>query len=153
MQDPDMPQPRYHIVVSKYSFTYIYEVLRLTEWQIFVETNDDKSGITHQVVGDLVIGMTCQKKSSLQPENSQTFYAKQLLGRVNASKADRIGQICVQVPAPGKQKRFNLKTMKTGPIKANGDFYKTGESRARLIKCTERTVERAIPALQAARVL
>lgn len=149
VQDPDMPQPRYHTVVSA---RLSIQASGLINCQIFVETKDDKSGIIHHVVGDLVTGMTYQKKSGLQPENSQTFHAKQLLGKVKASKAGQIDQICAQVPPPGKQKKFNPKTMKTEPVKANGDFYKAGESRPRLIKCTEWTVERAIPALQAARI-
>jgi len=110
-------------------------------------------GIIHHDVGDLVTGMAYQKKSALQPENSQTFHAKQLLGKVKESKAAQIEQICTQQPAPAKQEKFNPKTMKNEPIKANGDFYQPGEPRARLIKCTEWTVERAIPALQAAKIL
>ncbi len=94
-----------------------------------------------------------QQKSGLQPELSQAFYSKQLLGKVKASRYSAIGTICAQQPAPHKQKKFNPKTMKTEPIKPNGDFYQPGEPRARLIKCTEWTVERAIPALQAARIL
>ncbi|KIW86584.1 uncharacterized protein Z519_12815 [Cladophialophora bantiana CBS 173.52] len=129
VQDPDMPQPRYHTV-------------------IFVETKDDKSGYIHHVTGDLVGGMRYERKPGHQPEQSQTFHGKQLLGRVRESKYSRLHEICAQQPAPGKQKKFNPTTMRTEPIKPNGDFYQPGEPRQRLIKCTEWTLERAIPALQ-----
>ncbi|KAK5290112.1 hypothetical protein LTR99_011174 [Exophiala xenobiotica] len=129
-----MPQPRYHTV-------------------IFVESKDDKSGIIHHVVGGLVTGMTYQRKSGLQPELSQNFYQKHLLGKVKASKYHTFETICAQQPAPHKQKKFNPNTMKTEPIKPNGAFYQPGETRVRLVKCTEWTEERAIPALQAAQIL
>jgi hypothetical protein len=118
-----------------------------------VETKDDKSGFIHHVVGDLVTGMTYQRKPGLQPEQSRTFHSKQLLGRVKESMYSQFDQICAQQPPPHRQKKFNPRTMRTEPIKPNGDFYQPGEARARLIKCTEWTLERAIPALQAAQIL
>jgi hypothetical protein len=118
-----------------------------------VETQDDKSGYIHHVVGDLVGGMRYEQKAALQPEQSQTFHAKQLLGRVEERNYPRVHAICVQQPPPGKQKRFNPKTMRTEPIKPNGDFYEPGEPRPKLIKCTEWTLEGAIPALRAGGIL
>lgn len=99
------------------------------------------------------MGMRYERKPGRQPEYSQTFRAKKLLGRVKESNYARLHAICAQQPAPGIQKKFNTKTMKTEPIKPDGEFYKPGEPRQRLIKCTEWTVERAIPALRREGVL
>ncbi|EXJ89324.1 hypothetical protein A1O3_02391 [Capronia epimyces CBS 606.96] len=186
VQDPDMPQPRYHTVVSTSttsyserdkdgipslapvhgmglrvllfathrSFLYYPTVTsNLLCYQIFVETSDNKSGFIHHVVGDLVTGMTYQREQAAQPEQSSTFHSKQHLGRVKESVYSQFHQVCAQQPPPGQQKKFNRETMRTEPIKPNGDFYLPGEPRARLIKCTEWVLERAIPALQAARIL
>ncbi len=94
------------------------------------------------------MGMRYEKKPGRQPEQSQNFHSKQLLGRIRESDYSRFDQICAQQPAPGRQKKFNPNTMRTEPIKPNGDFYQPGEPRLGLIKCTEWTVERVIPALQ-----
>ena len=99
------------------------------------------------------MGMTYQRKPALEPNQSRTFHSKQLLGRVEESKYSEFDRICAQQPPPHRQKKFNPRTMRTEPTKPNGDFYQPGETRARLIKCTEWTLERAIPALQAARTL
>lgn len=97
--------------------------------------------------------MRYQKKPGLEPSRSGTFHSKELLGKVKENNVPQIEQICSQQPPPHRQKRYNPKTNKTEPIKPNGEFYKPGEPRARLIKCTEWTLERAVPALQAAGIL
>jgi hypothetical protein len=55
------------------------------------------------------------------------------------------------VPAPPQQKAFNIKKMKTEPFKTQSPltFYEPGEPRRPLVKCTEWTLERALPALRA----
>lgn len=117
-----------------------------------METNDDESGVIHHVVGDLGTGMTYEQRPGLQSEIDPMFYAKQLIGRVKASKAADIGKLCPQQPGPRIQKNFIKMTMNTELLKPDGSFYQTAEPRARLFKCIEWTVERAIPALQSARI-
>ena len=97
--------------------------------------------------------MSYQRKPDLQLEQEMTFHSKQLLGRVEEGIYSQLDEICAQQSAPPKQKKFNPKTMRTEPVNAHGEFYQPGEPRARLIKCTEWTVERAISALQATRIL
>ncbi|KAK6350272.1 hypothetical protein TWF696_006507 [Orbilia brochopaga] len=132
--DPDMPTPRYHNV-------------------IFVETKTDGSGTIHNVVGDLVTGMTYESEPSSRPEDSDTFFRKHYLGTVAESDYPKIDEILQAVPAPPKQKSFNLASMKTEQHKSPGVFYAPGEPRPPMVKCTEWTINQAIPALVDAGIL
>nr|POE94581.1 hypothetical protein CFP56_16820 [Quercus suber] len=134
MQDPDMPSPRYHTV-------------------IFVETEADFSGFVHHVTGDLVSqgGMRYERKRGNRPEESGTFFNKELLGTVLSSQYPMtFDRVCAAQPAPPRQKAFNIETRRTEPIKPDGTFYSSGEPRQPLIKCTEWTELQAIPALRQA---
>ncbi|TVY39518.1 hypothetical protein LSUB1_G003956 [Lachnellula subtilissima] len=62
-------------------------------------------------------------------------------------------KILAAQPPPPKQKHFNIATMKTEQMKPDGTFYEPGEDRPPMIKCTEWTVNQAIPALYASGVL
>ncbi|EWC43738.1 hypothetical protein DRE_07356 [Drechslerella stenobrocha 248] len=127
--DPDMPSPRYHNV-------------------IFVETGADGSGISHQVVGDLVTGMSYQSERDEAPQTSGTFHARHYLGTINESDYPaRMDEVLEELPPPGKQKSFNTQTMRTEQHKMPGVFYAPGEPRPPMIKCTEWTINQAIPAL------
>ena len=97
--------------------------------------------------------MTYERRKGDWPELSESFYAKQLLGKVRREDLQRVHEICQQQPAPGRQKAFNPKTMRTEPIKADGEFYEDGEPRETLRKCTELTLEQAIPARKDAGIL
>jgi hypothetical protein len=134
--DPDMPSPRFHNV-------------------IFVETNpNDESGMIHHVTGDITSGMHYDSKRGKRPEESESFYAKEILGTVDASDyPHEVDKVLSALPPPPKQKSFNIKTMKTEQMKPDGTFYSPGEPRPPMIKCTEWTVNQAIPALYASGVL
>lgn len=135
MEDPDVPGTRYHTV-------------------IFVETNADESGFIHHVTGDLVGGMEYERKSSRRPEDSQTFYQKELLGSVLAAAyPESVDGVCRNQRPPPPQKAFNRTTKRTEPVKPDGSFYTKHEARPRLVKCTEWTENQAIPALRQAQVL
>ncbi|KAK4097125.1 hypothetical protein N658DRAFT_569503 [Parathielavia hyrcaniae] len=139
MQDPDMPQPRYHHL-------------------IFVESNEqDHSGFKFHVTGDITStnGMVYQSIPYHDPKLSKTLHSSELLGYTDAanfkSDFDNVLRGC---RPPPQQKAFNPKTMKTEPFK-NKDpkltFYAPGEARKPLKKCTEWTEEQAIPALRNAK--
>lgn len=135
MSDPDTFGIRYHTV-------------------IYVELDPGtRTGELHHVVGDLVTGMKYDKRPGAQPEASRSFYNKELLGTVKASSLLAIESICSELPPPPKQKSFNGITRRTEPIKPDGSFYKPGEPRAPLVKCTEWTEQQAIPALYQSGVL
>ncbi|KFX91447.1 hypothetical protein O988_07747 [Pseudogymnoascus sp. VKM F-3808] len=135
MQDPEMPSPRYHNV-------------------IFVETETDGSGAVHHVTGDITSGMVYATRPEGPPEKSEIFASKEFIGTVeSATYPDKIHAVLKELPPPPKQKKFNIKTMRTEQMKADGSFYELGEERPRMIKCTEWTVEQAIPALYASGVL
>lgn len=129
--DPDVPGVRYHNV-------------------IFVETDEDGSGIIHHVTGDLVDGMHYERKPSPRPEDDDTrrFYDKEFLGTVLASSHPAaFDEVLRAQPPPPRQKRFNAKTLRTELFKPDGGFYEPGEPRRPLVKCTEWTQQQAIPAL------
>ncbi|KAB8213011.1 hypothetical protein BDV33DRAFT_185658 [Aspergillus novoparasiticus] len=135
MPDPDMPGPRFHTT-------------------IFVKTAADKSGILHHVTGDITSpnGMKYTPQQRHSPEYSQTFHSLEKLGVTPVSKhPDDWVKVLRGVPAPPQQKAFNIKTMKTEPFKSLSPltFYEPGEPRRPLVKCTEWTLERALPALKA----
>jgi len=133
--DPDMPSPRYHNV-------------------IFVESDPNGNGIIHHVTGDITSGMYYDTKKAKRPEESESFYAKEFLGAIKASDyPHKMDQVLRAQPPPPKQKNFNIKTMKTEQMKPDGTFYELSEPRPPMIKCTEWTVNQAIPALYASGVL
>ncbi|KAJ5929211.1 hypothetical protein N7454_007059 [Penicillium verhagenii] len=139
MQDPDMPSPRFHTA-------------------IFVETGADKSGIQWHVTGDVTSanGMIYTPQPRQSPEYSRSLHSLDKLGITPMSKhpADW-DRVLRRIPAPPQQKAFNIKTMKTEPFKtlAPLTFYEPGEPRRPLVKCTEWTLDLAIPALRANRLI
>jgi hypothetical protein len=133
--DPDMPQPRYHHV-------------------LFVETKPNGDGRIHQVNGDITTGMYYESHDEKGPEELESFHDKEFLGMVKAEDyPERIDDVLRALPPPPKQKKFNVKTMRTEQMKDDGTFYEAGELRAPMWKCTEWTANQAIPALYASGVL
>ena len=135
MQDPDLPEPRVHTT-------------------IFVKAGPDGNGTIHEVTGDITSseGMYYTRTLSEAPELSTEFHASLKLGVTLACKPPGEWQRILEcVPTPPQQKAFNVKTMKTEQFKMKDPltFYEPGELRRPLIKCTEWTMERAIPALKA----
>ncbi|KAL4783105.1 hypothetical protein BJX76DRAFT_358339 [Aspergillus varians] len=130
MQDPDEPETRYHTV-------------------IFIVTNDNGSGVSHDVNGDITSGMTYQVKEAPKPETSETFHRKEFLGLVQKAKyPEEVDRVCRSVPPPHVQKRFNTRTMRYEQFKPeDGSFYAPGETRPRYFKCTEWTEGKVVPAL------
>lgn len=132
--DPDVPGTHYYFV-------------------IFVQDLSGNEGWAHSVTGDLVLGMHYEKKRILDPRISDTFHDMVFIGNIDAATYHHcVDSELQQQPPPPKQKAFNRDTMKTEPCKKNGTFY-GNEERPRLIKCTEWTLEQAVPALKAAGVL
>lgn len=135
MPDPDMPSPRYHNV-------------------IFVETEADGSGAVHHVTGDITSGMVYATRKEGRPEESEIFVQKDFIGVIeSATYPKKIHAVLEVLPPPPKQKKFNIKTMRTEQMKADGSFYEPAEARSPMFKCTEWTVEQAIPALYASGIL
>lgn len=133
ISDPDMPSPRYHTI-------------------IFVETNDlgPGSGTKHHVTGDIVNGMRYEAVPIEDPQGDDNLHSKVLIGHARiADYPQAWNNLLGMLPAPPKQKAFNIATMKTEPVKnwTPLTFYGPGETRRPLIKCTEWTEKQAIPAL------
>lgn len=106
------------------------------------------------MTGDIAIGMTYEVKEVSNPEQSESFHAKELLGKIRISDyPDALDGVCKACPPPGPQKKYNPKTNRTEPVKTDGAFYVDGEVRGKLVKCTEWTEDQVIPKLWAAGVL
>ena len=161
LQDPDMPQPRYH----NYLFV---EDLASTHPIDSTTTNsapgtsppanhqpipsDDatptNTGTIHEVTGDLVSGMHYHTRRSPPPTSDPLLHDRTLLGTVSSEDyPQRFGDVCRSQEPPGRQKKFNVATMRTEPVRGGGGFYAEGEERGRLRKCTEWTEEQLVPAL------
>ncbi|KAL3451396.1 hypothetical protein BJX65DRAFT_267858 [Aspergillus insuetus] len=135
IQDPDTPGPRYHT-------------------GIFVATSSDGSGVLHQVTGDVTSpdGMVYTPTSEPAPQESEVFYSIEELGVTPAERYPGDWEEALRgIPPPPQQKAFNLQTMRTEPFKTRDPlvFYEPSEERRPLVKCTEWTLERALPALKA----
>lgn len=135
IQDPDVPSPRWHTT-------------------LFVETEKDGAGYIHEVNGDITSPQSMKYSPSFQnaPETSEGFFSKEFLGFTASLHLEPWRARLDSVPAPHQQKAFNLATMRTEPFKTLVPlaFYAPGEERKSLIKCTEWTLDRAIPALKEA---
>lgn len=131
IQDPDMPSPRYHTVV-------------------FVETDVNGGGTKFHVTGDITSGMCYESTAFHIEDNLQPLHSKELLGYAKAINfKEKWDSVLKYIPPLPKQKAFNIETMKTESVKEWDPltFYKPGEYRRPLIKCTEWTEKQAIPAL------
>lgn len=128
-----MPSPRYHTI-------------------IFVETNDQGlgSGVKHHVTGDIVSGMHYESTPIPDPKDDKVFHSKESIGYTSAASYPQVWDgILETLPAPPKQKAFNLNTMRAEPVKSWEPltFYEPNELRLPLVKCTEWIEQQAIPAL------
>ncbi len=105
----------------------------------------------HHVTSDLVNGILYESRACGRPEQSENLHAKELLGYTNLRNYPAAWEaVLSQIPAPPRKKAFNPDTMKTEPVKCWNPlaFYKPGEPRQPLQKCTDWVEEQAIPALK-----
>jgi len=129
LQDPNFNYTRYHTV-------------------IFVQTNANGSGRIHHVTGDLVNGMRYENKAGDPPQESETFHARQYLGKVLAANHPAaVDTLLGFLQAPPKQIKFNTATMTYVRCKTDGSLYGPGETVPPLMKSTEWTEQKAILAL------
>jgi hypothetical protein len=134
LPDPDMPPGRFHHA-------------------IFVEHENDGSGTTYHVVGDVTSrqGMSYESKRTEDPGDLETFHSKELIGYTDS--IHQWDSVLSALPTPPQQKASNPKKQgKVEPFKQQISdyeyvFYSAGEERKRLWKCTEWVEWYAIPAL------
>lgn len=92
---------------------------------IFVETASDGSGLVFHVVGNILNGMTYEKKPGRRPDDSATFVpgSKVRIGSIEATDLDRFESACKAVPAPGAQLKLNGKPKDPSkPIRRCGEW-------------------------------
>ncbi|RMJ26886.1 hypothetical protein PHISP_02255 [Aspergillus sp. HF37] len=139
LQDPEETETRHHTV-------------------LFIATDANGDGCIHEVVGDIVTGMAYQTRRDSQPESSPSFHDKEFLGLVAKTRyPGEVNRVCMALPPPHAQKRFNPTAARYEAFKPGYDggvsFYARGEGRPKYFKCTEWVENRAIPALFEAGVL
>ncbi|KAI0415270.1 hypothetical protein F5X98DRAFT_388924 [Xylaria grammica] len=116
---------------------------------LFVELKPRGSGVMYHVVGSITDGMRFQSREFHWPEHSE-YYNSMLMGCTPKTGHPSAWEALLQaVPPPHKQKAFNVRIMKTEPVKSWDPltFYSPGEFRR------EWTEQRAIPSLQRAGLL
>lgn len=116
---------------------------------IFVEMGQDGGRIL-QVTGAITDadGMYFEEKYDKHPEKSETYLRKHYLGQIQATQYSNVVQLLRSIPAPPLQRDFDYKTMSWIPCKPDKSRYGPGEVIPPYIKCTEWTLQKAIPALE-----
>ncbi|KAL2823525.1 hypothetical protein BDW59DRAFT_148565, partial [Aspergillus cavernicola] len=118
-------------------------------------TGEEGAGTLHQVTGDITSADGMQYTPISEPptpDQCEAIHSLDKLGVTPTAKyPDEWERVLKSVPPPPQQKAFNVKTMKTEPFKTKDPltFYQDGETRKPLVKCTEWTLEQALPALRA----
>ncbi|KAK5997742.1 hypothetical protein PT974_00099 [Cladobotryum mycophilum] len=100
---------------------------------IFVEADSELgSGFLHQVLGDITTIFMGYTGAALYPSKWE--------------------EILRAIPPPPQQKTFNTRIYRTEFFKTQDPltFYEPGEPRGQIMKCTEWTDQKAIPALREA---
>lgn len=149
-----MPPPSSHYEVYKAKYNLAFQDPEETSTRyhtvIFVATDTNSGGgYIHEVAGDIVTGMTYQTRRDSAPETSETFHAKECLGLIARDRyPGEVDRVCMALPPPQAQKRFNPGTARYEAFKPeDGSSYAPGECRPRYFKCTEWVEMRAVPAL------
>ncbi|KAI1374030.1 hypothetical protein F4677DRAFT_428009 [Hypoxylon crocopeplum] len=100
VQDPDMPEERFHHI-------------------LFVETKANGSGTKFHVTGNITSGIRYDLRPYHNPKLSSTLHTQEFLGYTNAKTVPtQWDAVLSREQPPPKQKAFNIKTMKTEPVKA-----------------------------------
>lgn len=117
---------------------------------IFVATGLFKAGRFLQdegAIGDRG-GMIFTEKQGEDPEESDTYHQRYYVGKSLHSDYTRLVELLQAIPPPQRQRMFNPVSMTTEQCKPDGTFYSPGEPRPPYMKCTEWTLQKAIPTLQ-----
>ena len=92
-----------------------YNVYRVYYWEqplhqaLFVETNTaDNSGTLYHATGSVADGFDYAEVHGRNPDKSQTFSGKKLLGKLKTTKQQQFIDICKRVPAPGAKEVANM---------------------------------------------
>ncbi|KAF2107770.1 hypothetical protein BDV96DRAFT_294693 [Lophiotrema nucula] len=122
---------------------------------IFVETEANGDGRVIQVGGDIVSasGMTFEEKLGKRPEEDESYQRKYFLGQIRASEYQNVVQLLRTVRPPPRQRTYNIQAQATVPCKPDGSLYGPGETPPPYRKCTEWTLQDAIPTLQSSGLL
>ncbi|KAL4947039.1 hypothetical protein BDW69DRAFT_204821 [Aspergillus filifer] len=154
IQDPDLPQPRYHTTIFVETCPPSPSPSTPNPDSDFNSTTPSLgTGTIHQVTGDITstTGMHYlpQPKSSMDAE--QQPHSIEFIGLTPKSTyPEQWNKLLRSIKPPGQQKAFNVRTMRTEPFKTLDPltFYEEGEERTPLVKCTEWTLNEAVPALR-----
>ncbi|KAF2798609.1 hypothetical protein K505DRAFT_321745 [Melanomma pulvis-pyrius CBS 109.77] len=116
---------------------------------LFINTSPSGSGRTIQVIGTIsdLNGMTFQEEASPAPESSDAFHQKYYLGQIRSEDYEQVVTLLRAIDPPPRQRVFDTKTLRYVKCKPDGTTYTEGEEEREYWKCTEWTLQRAVPAL------
>ncbi|KAM0719721.1 hypothetical protein Q7P37_003854 [Cladosporium fusiforme] len=96
----------------------------LNHVRIFVETTSDGDGFVFHVIGNILRGMTYEKRPGNRFDDPATFVPRSMvrIGSIEATDLARFESACEAVPVPGAQLKLNGK-----PIDASKPIRRCGE--------------------------
>lgn len=128
-----------------------------THTTIFIETHESSpgSGRILQVTGSISegAGMTFSETLTPNPSDSETYLSKQYLGQILADQYSNVVQLIESIPPPALQHTFSKKLMSYIPCKPDKTPYLPNEPVPADMKCSEWTLQRAVPALRSSGLL
>jgi hypothetical protein len=107
---------------------------------IFVENGSNGSGTLYHVVGNILQGMTFEKKNDT-PDQSATYVkgSKRLIGHVGSDQLGQFETVCRSVPVPGAQMTLSGKSKNPSrPLRRCGEWVNEVKSKLiaeALVKC------------------
>lgn len=99
---------------------------------IFVATISRKDGIKFHVTGNILQGMTYEKKVSENPENSFEFVPGSMvrIGSIEAADLDRFESACEAIEVPGAQLKLNGERRDlTKPVRRCGEWVQDAKAK------------------------
>jgi hypothetical protein len=117
---------------------------------IFIETSQNGEGKILQVDGAITEpnGMRFEEQKGERPEDSESHLRKHYLGQIQIAEYSKVVQLMRSLPTPPLQRDFDYKMMSWVPCKPDRSRYEPCKSVPPYMKCTEWTLQRAIPALE-----
>ncbi|KZF20227.1 hypothetical protein L228DRAFT_249908 [Xylona heveae TC161] len=84
---------------------------------IFVETEKDGTGELLEVAGNIQEGMSFSMMPTKKPEDSITYKAKVLIGKVSEFDYPRMRDVCEMIPPPKKQFQGSRRLFPNEPLR------------------------------------
>jgi hypothetical protein len=101
--------------------------------RLYVETDSSKKmGLVFHVIGNILMGMTYEKKIDERPDTSATYVDNSMvrIGSVEATDLARFELACEAVPVPGKQLTLNgTRLDPSKPVRRCGEWVQDAKEK------------------------